>query len=105
MMQNGVTLHENSKRETYAFNAKCSTKTNHSNPENRQFRARADLKKTPVIWGFRKCPAFQSRPVFSKTKRKRILHLLLDITVLISPRHCADVALRSSESYGRILDV
>ena len=25
MMQNGVTLHENSKRETYAFNAKCST--------------------------------------------------------------------------------
>lgn len=25
MIQNGVTLHENSKRETYAFNAKCST--------------------------------------------------------------------------------
>ncbi len=25
-------------------------------------------------------PSFQSRPVFSRTKRKRILHLLLDIT-------------------------
>ena len=34
MMQNGVTLHENSKRETYAYNAKCSDQQE-SNLKNR----------------------------------------------------------------------
>ena len=36
-----------------------------------------------------KYPAFQSHPVFSRTKRKRNLHLLLDITHLSRPRKSA----------------
>ena len=32
-----------------------------------------------------KYPAFQSHPVFSRTKRKRNLHLLLDITLTTQP--------------------
>ena len=39
-----------------------------------------------------KYPAFQSHPVFSRTKRKRNLHLLLDITSLSRPRKSAEKA-------------
>ena len=43
-MQNGVTLHENSKRETYAFNAKCSTIFEERSPAALDFSAAVLVK-------------------------------------------------------------
>ena len=51
-MQSAVAVHENSKGETYALRAKCSTILNPAETENGSFRVCAETRKSPVIWGF-----------------------------------------------------
>ena len=50
-------------------------------------------------------PSFQSRPVFSRTKRKRILHLLLDITGRRKRTICLIPPCGAHTPYGIILRV
>ena len=47
-------------------------------------------------------PSFQSRPVFSRTKRKRILHLLLDFTAALLNKIPALAPLRGGRKFATI---